>query len=85
MNRPGLECGGLVAGTGVLAAGHGVGGVKVTAVAGLDLKLGDIDDLSVAALEDVDVRRENREHGGVGGGEVVEPRLADDRVAVLRR
>ena len=59
----GLEGCGLVAGAGVLAAGHGVGGVQVAAVARLNLELRDVDDLAVAALEDVNVRSQNRKHG----------------------
>ena len=73
----GLEGCGLVARAGVLAAGHGVGGVQVAAVARLNLEL------RVAALEDVDVCSQNRKHGGVCGGEVVEPGLADDGLAAL--
>ena len=78
-----LECGGLVAGTGVLTSCHGVGGVQIAAVACLNLELSNVNYLTLAGLENVDICCEDAEYGSVCRGKVVEPGLADDGVAVL--
>lgn len=79
----GLERGGFIAGTGVFTSRHSVRGIEVAAVACLNLKLRNIDDLSVSALENIDICRKNRKHRCIGRCKVVQPRFADNRLTAL--